>query len=180
MKRTYIDITNIASLQNLALAAHKAAKAKRQRPPVKLFLNDLTKSLNQLSQDILTNKAPYGRYRTFSIKDPKPRIIHAACFEDRVLYHALMNYVAPVLDKAMTTKSFACREGYGVHKATNYALECVRHFSWFVKMDIESYFASIPHKRLLELLKRKFKGKAFLVLLNFGSSRYVSNVSLLN
>ena len=180
MKRTHINIANIASTQNLALAAYKAAKAKRQRPPVKLFFKDLTKNLNQLSQDILANKVPYGHYRTFSIRDPKPRIIHAACFEDRVLYHALMNYVSPVLDRAMTTKSFACREGYGVHKAANYALECVRCFPWFIKMDVEAYFASIPHERLLELLKRKFKGKAFLELLSkiINSYQHVPNHGL--
>lgn len=165
MKRTHIDITEVASIQNLALATQKAARAKRQRSNVKLFFQNLIANLMQLSQDILTDKVPYGRYRTFSIRDPKPRIIHAACFEDRVLHHALMNYAAPVLDKAMTTKSFACREGYGVHKAANHALECLRRFPWFVKMDVSAYFASIPHEKLLDLLARKFKGSEFCSLL---------------
>lgn len=161
MKRTNIDLNDIASVQNLALAAYKAAKAKRQRPPVKVFFKDLNRSLNHLSQDILADNVPYGHYRSFSIRDPKPRVIHAACFEDRVLHHAVMNHLGPVLDKAMTTKPYACREGYGVHKAADYALKCIRSFPWFVKIDVEAYFASISHKRLLELLNSKFKGTGF-------------------
>ncbi len=165
MKRKYIELSSIADLSNLASAAHKAAKAKRSRPEVQSFFNDLPSHLSKLSADILNENVPYGHFRSFSIRDPKPRLIHAACFEDRVLHHAIMNHVAPVLDKAMTSQSFACREAMGVHKAAAYALKQLRRYPYYLKLDVTAYFASISHEVLLKLLNLKLKGEALLRLL---------------
>ena len=41
--------------------------------------------------------------RAFRIHDPKPRLIHAPCFRDRVLHHAIMAHVGPVLDRALVS-----------------------------------------------------------------------------
>ncbi|WP_367155153.1 hypothetical protein [Methylomonas sp. HYX-M1] len=49
----------------------------------------------------------------------------------------------------MTTRSFACRKGYGVHKAVESVEQAVKRFPWYVKIDIRSYFASIDHSILL-------------------------------
>ena len=37
----------------------------------------------------------------FHIHDPKPRVIHAPCFRERVLHHAVVAYMGPVLDRAL-------------------------------------------------------------------------------
>lgn len=165
MKRIAIALTDIADLNNLALAAHKAARAKRNRAEIQRYFASFTQNLNQLSADILAERVPYGGFRGFAIFDPKPRTIHAAQFEDRVLHHALMNFVGPVLDKAMTPQTFACREGYGVHKAASYALTQLRRYPYFLKLDIKAYFASISHQRLLKILEHKLKGQALLSLI---------------
>lgn len=165
MKAVKISLEDVADINNLAVAAHKAARAKHHRSSVQHFFKDLNTNLSKLSKDILAKSVPYGHYKSFSIRDPKPRIIHAACFEDRVLHHALMNYVGPILDKSMTTSSFACREGYGVHSAAQYALKCVRGYPYFLKLDVKAYFASIPHVQLLDVLKRKLKGQDVIALI---------------
>lgn len=165
MKRAPISLSAIATADNLALAAWKAARGKRLRPDVVRFFADVDQSLAQLAQDILAERVPYGEYRAFTIHDPKTRLIHAACFEDRVLHHAIMNLAEPVFERALVPTTFACRPNRGVHKAVNQVQQNLRRFPWFGKIDIDAYFPSIDQARLKCLLSKRFKGEDFLALL---------------
>ena len=86
----------------------------------------------------------------FEIRDPKPRAIFAPCFRERVLHHALMDRIGPVLDRALINDSYACRAGKGTLAATARVHEHVRRFPWYAKMDVRAYFASIRHSILME------------------------------
>ena len=158
MKRIQITPEEIAERKNLVVALQKAATGKRYRPDVQAFFCKLDGNLNQLGRDIRNSRLPYGRFRTFEIFDPKRRLIHAACFEDRIFHHALMNLAGEVLDSAMTPQSYACRPGMGVHKAVKKVQEHLRQYDYYGKIDIDGYFASIPHQCLLDVLLRRFKG----------------------
>ena len=159
MKRAKINILDTAAFDNLGMAAVKAARAKRLRPDVEYFFADFDRNLQTLRRDIVAGNAPYGHYKRFTIYDPKKRTIHAACFPDRVLHHALMNFVGPVLEKAMLPFSFACRPGKGPLAAIKWVQRCIRRFPWYVKVDVRSYFDSIDHGILKEILNRRVKGK---------------------
>ncbi|MCH9698806.1 MAG: hypothetical protein K0U68_11950 [Gammaproteobacteria bacterium] len=158
MRRVHISLDSIATLGNLFQAYHLAARGKRQRVDVRRFERHLDQRLTQLGEDIRDQRLPFGRYRVFRIHDPKPRLIHAACFEDRVFHHALMNLAGPVLERAMTSTSYACRPGMGVHRSVSKVQQHLKAGGWFVKTDIDGYFANISHQRLLLLLMRRFKG----------------------
>lgn len=142
----------------MSLAFYKASKGKRYRHDVQSFGYDLDKNIQQLAQDIRAERLPYGRFREFQIYDPKKRLIHAACFEDRIFHHALMNISGSVLEKAMSPTSFACRPEKGVHKAVKQVQKHLRSFAYYGKIDINGYFASIPHQKLLDVLMTRFKG----------------------
>lgn len=159
MKRVRVNILDIAGYNNLAPAAVKAARGKHNRPDVRCFFKYFDENLNQLRKDILAGNAPYGRYNCFTIYDPKKRTIHAACFEDRVLHHALINYVGPVLERSMVPCTFACRPGKGPLQASKWVQHCTRRFPWYVKTDIKSYFNSIDHNLLKKILGRSVKGE---------------------
>jgi len=165
MKRTRIELEDIAAYDNLALATWKAAQGKRKRPDVAAFLADLDSRLGRLAQDILGGAAPYSRYRSFHINDPKRRLIHAACFEDRVLHHAIMNLAEPVFERSLVPTTYACRPGKGVHCAVAQVQRNLRRFPWFVQVDVDGYFPAIDHACLGGLLARRFKGEAFMGLL---------------
>ncbi len=117
MKRTLITLEAIAERKNLIEAFHKAAKGKRYRGDVRAFVQAFDNNLNRLGTDIRDARLPYGKFRAFQIHDPKKRLIHAACFEDRIFHHALMNLAGGVLERAMMPSSYACRPNMGVHKA---------------------------------------------------------------
>ncbi len=165
MKRTRIELLEISAADNLSLAAWKAARGKRTRPEVMRFLDRLEASISRLAADILSGKAPYGRYRRFHIQDPKERLIHAACFEDRVLHHAILNLAEPVFERSLVPSTFACRPGLGVHRAVRQVQRHLQRFPWFGQVDVAGYFPSIDHDRLFQLLTRRFKGAEFLELL---------------
>jgi len=159
MKRTLITLDAVADHKNLALAFHKAAKGKHFRLDVQVFLQNFSDNLNQLGEDICQGKLPYGDYRVFEIYDPKHRLIHAACFVDRIFHHALMNVAGTVLEQAMMPTSYACRPNKGVHKAASKVQQHLRQYAYYGKIDISGYFASISHSRLLQILMHRFKGK---------------------
>jgi hypothetical protein len=98
-----------------------------------------------------------GRLERFVIHDPKRRIIHAPAFRERVLHHALMAALGPVLERSAIADSFACRVGKGVHRARARALGFARRHAWFLALDVRSYFDSIAHSVLLAAIARRCK-----------------------
>lgn len=164
MRRLAIRLDQLAERSNLALAAWKAARGRRQRPAVAGFVADLDRRLEALAESILDETAPEGRARRFVIHDPKRRVIHAGCFADRVLHHAIFNLAEPRFETMLVDSSYACRPGKGVHAAVAAVQRGLRHWPWFVQVDVDAYFPSIRHDLLLELLARRFKGAGLLRL----------------
>lgn len=166
MKRLAITLEAIAALDNLLHAVYRAARGKRTRPDVQCFLAHCDDRVQQLAEAIRAGQVPDGRYQCFRIRDPKPRLIHAACFEDRVLHHALMALAGPVLERALTPTTFACRRGMGHHAAVQQVQRYLQRFPWYVKIDIQHYFDTIDHARLEGLLQRLCKGRDVSALLH--------------
>jgi len=165
VKRSRVSLDAVADWHNLSAAFHRAALGKGHRPEVIEFRKELPARLARLRQDIMAGTVTVGRMRCFHIRDPKPRIIHAPCFPERVLHHALMAYVGPVLDRGLVADTYACRTGKGALAAVRRAQHHLRRWPWYAKIDIRSYFASIDHAILDEMLARRFKDRPLLALM---------------
>jgi RNA-directed DNA polymerase len=161
-----INLDDVAQRRNLAEAAFLAARGKRHRPEVREFLDDLEARISALRAEILNQRVRVGQGHRFEIHDPKPRAIFAPCFRERVLHHALMNLIGPVLDRALIDDSYACRAGKGTLAAAARVHEHVRRFPWYAKMDVRAYFASIRHSILMERVRRRIKGDDVLALVS--------------
>lgn len=165
MRRSGVGLAAVADWHNLAAAFQRAARGKRGRPEVQAFAADLAGELARLGADIRAGTVALGQSRPLRIHDPKPRLIHAPCLRERVLHHAIMAQVGPVLDRALVDDSFACRVGKGALAAVQRAQQHARRWPWWCKIDIRAYFASIDHAVLKGLLARKFKDPPLLALL---------------
>ncbi len=165
MKRLAVDLAAVAERSNLTLALWKAARGRRRQPAVRRWMADADRRLDALAKAIRAGHAPAQQLRSFVIHDPKRRSISAPCFADRVLHHAILNLTEERFDAALVPSSHACRPGKGVHAGVLAVQQALRCWPWYVQVDVASYFASIDHTLLLEHLRRRFKGQAFLALL---------------
>lgn len=103
-------------------------------------------------------------YRYFQIRDPKARVISVAPFVDRVVHHAIVGLLEPIYEPVFIHDSYATRKGKGQHQAILRAQHFLRKQRWFLKADVDQYFASIGHDKLMDLLTRKVKDRRFLAL----------------
>ena len=147
----------IASFENLFVAARRAARGKKTRPDVAEFLFGLEANLLQLRDELLGKSYRPGRYRHFHITDPKPRVISAAPFRDRVVHHALCQVIEPLFERSFIYDSYACRVGKGTHRALDRFTQYARRYPYALKCDIRQFFPSVDHGVLIALLERRIR-----------------------
>ena len=87
----------------------------------------------------------------FTIREPKPRVICALPFRDRVVQHALVESMLPSIDRELRTHTFACRRGLGTHRALHLAAHYARLSRFVLVIDLRKFFPSVDH----ELLRRR-------------------------
>ena len=117
MKRHHNLWQQIVNFPNLLIAAQKAQKGKRMQSNVADFNIGLEHNLFQILSELEQKTYGPGPYKSFHILEPKPRLISAAPYRDRVAHHALCNIIAPLLEKTMIRDTYANRAGKGTHCA---------------------------------------------------------------
>lgn len=142
----------ITSFDNLLLAFHKARRGKRGRADVAAFEYHLEENLLTLQEELVNETYNPGVYHNFHILDPKPRLISAAPFRDRVAHHALCTVIEPLFDRRFIHDTYACRLGKGTHAALDRAQEFSRQYPYVLKCDIEHFFPRMDHEILYGLL----------------------------
>lgn len=147
----------IVSFENLLAAYRSARQGKQHNNAVAQFSLNLETELIQLQQQLQTGSYQPGAYRLFTLYERKPRAIAAAPFRDRVVHHALLNVVEPLIDPRFIDDSFACRRNKGVHKAVDRYQNWAKRYPYALKMDIRQYFASIDHELLKQKLRHSIK-----------------------
>ncbi len=155
MKTSKNLFEGIVSFDNLLLAVSKAAKGKREEQSVLKFYNHFEENLWQIISELRNKTYQPGSYKTFSIYKSKPRQISAAPFRDRVVHHALIAIVGPILERGFIFDTYANRVGKGTHKAIARYQHYLIKYAYALKCDIRKYFPSIDHEILKSLLRRK-------------------------
>ena len=157
MKRVGGLWPELTSFANLLAAAEAAASCKRGRWDVAAFRMNQEWELMRLQRELLDGSYAPGDYHEFKVLDPKPRVISAARFRDRVVHHALTRVLEPIFERRFSKDSYACRKGLGTHRALEVAKLGVRECRYVLKCDVRKYFASIDHQILREKLERVVK-----------------------
>ena len=147
----------IIDWSNLLLAARYAQKGKRFRDNVLAFNYNLEPELFKLESELKSKTYRPGKYRSFRIYDPKPRLISAAPYRDRVVHHALCNIIVPLIEKSFIHDTYANRVGYVTHRALARFIEFARSSRYVLQCDIRKYFPSIDHEILKQIIRRKIK-----------------------
>jgi hypothetical protein len=149
---TFIELI---AWQNLLLAYQRACKGKRARIDVALFEYNLEVEILSLQEELKERSYRPGPYVSFTIHEPKRRLISAAPFRDRVVHHAVCNMIEPVFERSFVADSYANRLGKGTHRALDQAQSYSRRYGYVLQVDVVQFFPSIDHAILLQALRRK-------------------------
>ncbi|MBI5794127.1 group II intron reverse transcriptase domain-containing protein [Candidatus Uhrbacteria bacterium] len=155
---------DVVSIENLFAAWRQFVKGKHARLEILAFERCLEDRLFALHDRLVRGTWSHGQYETFTVCDPKPRVIHKASVENRIVHHALVRIIEPVFDRSFIFDSWSCRKGKGTHAAVarlQTRLRCIAQKSrqpvWSLKCDMKKYFASVDGQVLLELIEEKIQ-----------------------
>ncbi|MDP2683815.1 MAG: reverse transcriptase/maturase family protein [bacterium] len=159
---------------NYAAAAWQEFLAgKRPRRDVQEFEINLMSNIISLHNDLVAKRYQHSPYQAFNISDPKPRNIHKASVQDRLLHHAIYRVLYPFFDKIFIADSYSCRIDKGTHKAINrfraFAYKASQNHTktvWVLKCDIKKFFASIDQEVLISIINEYIPNQDIRWLIN--------------
>jgi retron-type reverse transcriptase len=168
MKRIGHLFERAFTAEALLAAYHAAARHKRGKRACFNFERNLAANLDALHRELSFGTYRPRPYYSFMVYEPKPRRIFAPAFRDLVVQHAIYAVAGPIFDRCFIEQSFACRAGYGTHKAADYAQQalaaCPRD-SYTLKLDIRKLFYRIDRGILRGLIERRIKDRRFVDLM---------------
>jgi retron-type reverse transcriptase len=161
----------VYDFENLLEAYKEARKCKRFQDEVLAFTRNLEENLISIQNELIWKTYKVGRYREFFVYDPKKRLIMALPFKDRVVQWAIYRVLNPLLERRYILDSYACRVGYGTHRAVNRLQYWLRYLDrrypriYVLKLDISKYFYRVDHDILMGILRRIIADEDLLWLL---------------
>ncbi len=155
--RNRCTLEAIASLPNLFIAAAKGRRGKSRRTDVEEWWMRPEVKLLALRDAVLSGTYLPGAYHFFEIHEPKRRVIAAAPFRDRVVHHALCNYLAPVLDRCFIARSFSCQIGKGTRAAPECWRQLTNRHRFVLKCDVRKFFPNLDPVILFNKLKEEVR-----------------------
>lgn len=185
----------LCSFDTLWDAYVRARRCKRSKGSTAAFEYSAIEELLILSKSLLRGTFQPDPLDAFLIYEPKKRLIQAPTFRDKVVQHALTDYVVYAeLSRSLTRNTYAAQVGKGVH----FGLEMLeRHMRTYflrkkgadeaarraaglpprpmeewdyaegavIKGDIRHFFQSIDHDRLKAALTKRFQDQRILRLM---------------
>lgn len=162
--------TQIISIENLNIADAKAQKSKRKQYGVRLHNQKKEANINQLHELLKNKEYQTSTYDIFKVYEPKEREVYRLpYFPDRITHHAIMHILEPIFVANYTADTYSCIKKRGIHAASfalRKALKNESKTTYCLKLDIKKFYPNVDHDILKSLLRRKFKDKDLLWLLD--------------
>lgn len=157
------------TFQKFVAAHNRAKKNKMFKNEVLTFDLNLESNIITIIKSIKNNTYKVGKYHSFTIYEPKERIIQSLPYRDRVVHQWYVEeFVKPYIMPKFINTSFACLPNKGTHKAVDSVQKMMRKYSkkypdyYILKCDIKKYFNSIDAIVLFDILKKYIEDKALL------------------
>ena len=170
MKRIGNLYYKIYDVENLKLADRRARRNKGYQSTIKEFDKEKDLNLFNLSISLKEKKYKTSKYTTFIVKEPKERVIYRLpYFPDRITHHAVVLILESIFVSVFTADTYSCIKKRGIHKASKKlteALQTNEGTKYCLKIDIKKFYPSIDNSILKKLLRKKFKDKDLLWLLD--------------
>lgn len=152
----------ILDRNNILAAIDNAALDHARDPDVIRMLNHKEEYADIIYSILATGHFDYSKFITRDIfeRGKKRHLCYSRTFPDRVIQHAVLQVVGPILLKTCNKDTYAAQKGRGTHKCSmnlRKALRSDTELKYYFKGDIHKYFDSIDREVLFKLIKRKIK-----------------------
>lgn len=187
-KREGYILERIATIENLRMADIHAQDGKVQKNRyIRRHNKRAEADLRKLQLMILTLRFPPANYKSDVVKTDYGKvrlIVKRNYYPWRILEHAIMEIVMPIIHRRLITDSVACIKGRGLHFGVKRLKKMMRlnpDLRWFWKCDYKKYYQSIPHDAIESALREKIKDENFfdmarLVLFTYDSDEEIDNI----
>lgn len=173
MKRIGYIYEEIVSVENCKAAIISASRGKRDRENVRRILADLDFYAEDLSERLqrLNFITPYrSRVITDGLSGKERELTIPNFYPDQCAHHAIVQIIQPYIIQSSYYWSCGNIPGRGIARAAKGVSRATRknakQAKYCFKFDIKKFYQSIPHDGLKAALRRKFKDKNALAILD--------------
>lgn len=149
----YDNVMDAYRKSRLGDGKYKASSAR--------FHRDAIVNIDQLVTELDLGLYSPGAYDSFTVYEPKERIIHAPRYRDKIVQHMVNNVLAPLFKQIYIADSYACIEGKGNLKAVrqlqNFYRRADQAFGgqvYLIKADVKKFFYTINREILKTILTK--------------------------
>ncbi len=168
-------------MENLLTTWSIFVRGKKHKKDVMEFELNLADNIYKLYLLLNSRSYEHSGYHAFNVSDPKPRNIHKAIVQDRIIHHLLYKELYWYFDSRFIFDSYSCRKNKGTHKALDRFIYFARKVSknntrtcYVLKCDIRKFFASIDHSILYKIFERHIEDEEIHVLIKKIVSSFTS------
>lgn len=162
----------IRSRDNVEKAVANACRDHHKDPSVIRIKEDPEPYIDAVCQILDDQTFHYSRFREKRIfeRGKWRELCYTRTFPDRVIQHAVLQIVAPILLGTCIRDTYAAREGKGIHHGKIQLCKDMSadptHTRYCGKLDIRHFFDSVPRQFLFDSIKRKIKCSRTLEILH--------------
>lgn len=161
MKRHGNLFKKITDIETLRYAYQMSRKGKGHYTAVKRFERNVEQNLQDIQQSLINKTFKTGIYKTEDrIEGGKMRRIYKLPYSpDRIVQHALMAVVGPIIRRSLIRDTFQSLPQRGTADARRRVQRYVKQNkpSYALKLDIRKYYPSVNNDRLKAMVRRKIK-----------------------
>ena len=173
IKKSKEIFNKISDKENLYQAYKKALKGKgKYHVEAMKFTLDEVYNLNELRDSLINGTYEFDDYTTFTVYEPKERVINAPHFKDKIVQLAINNVLKEIYNPCFIFDSYACINNKGTHKCVDRIQHLMKKAKWdygeettIIKGDVKKFFYTIDRQVLKSILPKKIKCRKTLDLL---------------
>ena len=155
-------IEKILSEENLQKAIRKVKKNKGAPGVDKMTVQEVEEWFNQYKEDLIS-KILNKQYKPMPVKRvyiPKPngkqRPLGIPTVVDLVIQQAMLQVLSEIYEPIFSDHSYGFRPNHSAHMAMEEVLGYLNDgYEWIVDLDIEKFFDTVNHDKLISILRER-------------------------